>query len=64
MGPKISQEDIDRWNGLSDKTSTLETLLKKLDGEFEVMGTHQKEIQSKMLTFALKEDLSKTNHEV
>ena len=34
-GPKISQDDIDRWNGYSDKISNLDTNVDKLDKEID-----------------------------
>lgn len=63
-GPKITQEDIERWNGLSEKTLKLEDLLSKLDGEVDQVRTYQREIQAKLTTFALQESLDKTNHDL
>jgi hypothetical protein len=63
-GPKITQEDIDRWNGLTDQFGSLDALLQKLDGEVDKLTSHQKDILAKLDTFALKEELSKTNHDV
>ena len=45
-GPKITQEDIDRWNGLVDRTVKIETLTEKIDGQVGILENTQKEMQA------------------
>ena len=62
-GPKVTQDDIDRWNANCDKTDGLQQLMDKLmkeTKEFEKIRIQVTDIQRKLADFALKEDYLKT----
>jgi len=62
-GPKVTQEDIDRWNAAAEKTNSLQALIDKLliqTKDIEKIRVQVTEIQRKLSDFVLKEDYLKT----
>lgn len=62
-GPKVTQEDIDRWNAAAEKTVSLQALIDKLMKEtkdIEKIRVQVTEMQRKLADFVLKEDYLKT----
>ena len=62
-GPKVTQEDIDRWNAAAEKTVSLQELIDKLFKEtkdIEKIRVQVTEVQRKLADFVLKEDYLKT----
>ena len=43
-GPKVSQEDIDKWNAVVEKAIKLEDMIEKTDSEVDKIHTTQREI--------------------
>lgn len=66
-GPKVTQEDIDRWNATAEKTDGLAVLIEKLSKEtkeIEKLRVHVTEIQRKLADFVLRDEFVKVAHDV
>lgn len=63
-GPKISQEDIDRWNAYAEKIQNTDTNVDKLSNTLDEHKEWIRDIQSKMLDFVEKSDFNELKNDV
>ena len=63
-GPKVSQDDIDRWNAYADKMAKTDADVEKLDKEMDQHKEWIRDIQSKILDFVEKEDFKLLKNDV
>lgn len=63
-GPKITQDDIDHWNSLSDKINNTNSNVEKLDKDLDQHKEWIRDMQSKMLDFVLKDDFNVVKNDV